>query len=129
MSGTYRDDQNVTIEATDNEELAKQHGLTRFDKASGQWTRPTPPDAGERDSGELAQLRRENERLNEELTALAAENDDLKAYVAANAQQDAQQGSQQDGEADASQTPPGFEPAQQDGQQQTSPGRKATGRK
>lgn len=52
MSGEYRDEQNVTIESTDNPELAKRHGLTQFNKATGQYTAPTPPDAGQRDGAD-----------------------------------------------------------------------------
>jgi hypothetical protein len=122
MSGEFRPEQQTTIEATDNEALAKAHGLTQYDEATGQWRRPTPPDAGERDSGQLAEALRENARLSDELAERDAEIDRLKAELA-----------ERQGEGGTGETPPGFTPADQTGQatgdQQAAAPRKATGRK
>lgn len=95
MSGEYRDEQNIEIEATDNAELAKRHGLTQYDKASGQWRKPTAPDAGQRDSGaynaEISQLREQlaqQEQHSAELAAALAERheqDEAKAKADAEA--------------------------------------------
>jgi len=50
MSGVFRPEQNATIEATDDPELAKQHGLTEWNEARGQFVAPPQPsDAGQRD--------------------------------------------------------------------------------
>jgi hypothetical protein len=83
MSGEFREEQNVTIASTDDPELAKRHGLTQFDKATGQYTAPKAPDAGQRDgSGEqyrdalaLAgeQHEAERKRLEAEIESLRAD--------------------------------------------------------
>lgn len=58
MSGKFRDEQNLSIEATDDPDLAKAHGLTQYDKATGQWCAPQPPDAGQRDGADVQEQRR-----------------------------------------------------------------------
>lgn len=57
MSGEFRPEQNQRIEATDDPELAKAHGLTQYDKATGQWRAPQPPDAGQRDGADVQEQR------------------------------------------------------------------------
>lgn len=84
MSGQYRDDQNTSIEATDNEALAKAHGLTEYDEATGQWRRPAgsaTPETDERYDGQLAEALRENARLSDELAEAHAEVERLKAQI------------------------------------------------
>jgi hypothetical protein len=49
MSGTFNPNE-PGIEATDDETLAKAHGLTEWNEARGQWTAPPQPsDSGQRD--------------------------------------------------------------------------------
>lgn len=79
MSGEYRDEQNTRIEATDDEELAKRHGLTQFDKATGQWRRPQAPDAGQRDGTD--RLFAENSALREEIEQLSKLHDERDVEV------------------------------------------------
>lgn len=120
MSGQFRDDQNVSIESTDNEALARQHGLTEFDPATGQWSRPATSDVGQRDSGQLNEALRENARLSDELAEAHAEIERLRA--------ERQGGGEGDGGAE---TPPGFTPAEQPQDGDAAPagrGRKTTGK-
>lgn len=87
MSGQFRDGQHTTIEATDNEALAKRHGLTEFDEVSGQWRRPkTTPDTDERYDGRLAEALRENARLSDEIAERDAEIQQLKEQLALRAE-------------------------------------------
>lgn len=58
MSGEFRPEQNLRIESTDNPDVARQHGLTQFDKATGQYTAPTTPDTGQRDGADVQEQRR-----------------------------------------------------------------------
>lgn len=57
MSGEFRDEQNTTIESTDDADLAKRYGLTQYNKATGVYTAPTPPDAGQRDGADVHEAR------------------------------------------------------------------------
>lgn len=57
MSGVFRPEQNSSITATDDPDLARVFGLTQYDKATGQWTAPRPPDAGQRDGVEVQEQR------------------------------------------------------------------------
>jgi hypothetical protein len=87
MSGEYRDEQNITIEATDNPELAKRYGLTQFDKATGQYRRPKAPDAGQRDGKRSEEQYREaldlaGEQHEAERARLEAEIEMLRADAA-----------------------------------------------
>lgn len=118
MSGEFRPEQNITIEATDDESLARAHGLTRYDESTGQWRRPTPPDAGERDSGQLAGALAENARLSDDLATAHAEIERLRAELA-------ERDAERQGEGGTGETPPGFTPADQP----AAAPRKATGRK
>lgn len=80
MSGEFRPEQNIRIEATDNEELAKRYGLTRYDEATGQWRRPTES-ADERDSRELAQLKREKADAEQHAAELRAALDEARELL------------------------------------------------
>jgi hypothetical protein len=40
MSSVFRPEQNLRINATDDPELAKLHGLTEWDESRGQYVRP-----------------------------------------------------------------------------------------
>lgn len=62
MSGEFRPEQNLSITATDDPELAKRHGLTQYDKATGQWRAPQAPDAGQRDGAEVQEQRHTDAR-------------------------------------------------------------------
>jgi hypothetical protein len=124
MSGEFRPEQQQSIESTDNPDLARRFGLTRYDRETGQYTAPTAPDAGERDSGQLAEALAENARLSDELAERDAEIARLRGE-----QQDGIGGDEQDvtehdertpgapnvaGEHGG--TPPGFTPAEPQGQ-------------
>lgn len=63
MSGEFRPEQNLSIESTDDPDLARAHGLTSFNKRTGQYERPRS-DAGTRD-GEDAQEQRRFDALAE----------------------------------------------------------------
>jgi hypothetical protein len=53
MSGVFRPEQNTEVAATDDADLARQHGLTQFNRATGQWEAPSAPDAGQRDGTDV----------------------------------------------------------------------------
>jgi len=79
MSGEFRDEQQQSIESTDNPDLARRFGLTSFDRETGLYTAPTPPDAGERDSGQLAAALTENAQLSDEVAQLTRQRDESAA--------------------------------------------------
>lgn len=53
MSGVLRPEQHSEIAATDDPDLARQFGLTQFNRETGQWEAPTAPDAGQRDGTDV----------------------------------------------------------------------------
>lgn len=130
MSGEFRAEQNVEIESTDDPDIARRFGLTKYDRETGQYTAPTPPDTGERDSGELASLRSENAKLSDELAELTRQRDESAAEVE---QLRAKLGERDEGQSKAKfEAPPGFTPTSApeqpaDGSASRATGRKATG--
>lgn len=53
MSGEFRPEQQTSIESTDDVDLARQFGLTSFNRETGLYTAPTAPDAGQRDGEDV----------------------------------------------------------------------------
>lgn len=49
MSGDFRPEQQTSLESTDDADLARQFGLTSFNRETGLYTAPSAPDAGQRD--------------------------------------------------------------------------------
>lgn len=72
MSGEFRPEQNNRIESTDDADLARNFGLTDFNRETGLYTAPKAPDAGQRDGEDVQEQRRqdahaEGERQQQEL--------------------------------------------------------------
>lgn len=78
MSGVFRPEQNVTIEATDDKALADAHGLTEWDAERGQYVAPAADEAepGEDDGAHLDPSETDQERYDREHDELQQQGDE-----------------------------------------------------
>jgi hypothetical protein len=53
MSGQFAPAQHNRIESTDDPDLARNFGLTEFNRETGLYTAPKAPDAGQRDGADV----------------------------------------------------------------------------
>jgi hypothetical protein len=81
MSGQFTPAQHNRIESTDDPDLARNFGLTDFNRETGLYTAPKTPDAGQRDGSEVYE-RQHKDALHEGDVANQAEADKLAAAQA-----------------------------------------------